>query len=235
MKTNVLITGASRGLGYAMCENYLKSGCRVFACMRSISGKAVRKLKEQYGEDLLLFEMDVAVSQSVEQAAEKIRQVTSCLDIIINNAAIHSGSSMNNLEQVIAEDCLEVYNVNTLGPLRVAKEFAGLLEGGSMKVLANISSEAGSISTCGKEREFDYCMSKVALNMESVLLQNYLRSRGIKVLALHPGWVRTDMGGKQADFAPEVSAQNVVNVIKDHARDLEGALFLNYDGKSIMF
>lgn len=74
------------------------------------------------------------------------------------------------------------------------------------KVIVNISSEAGSIGECWRDREFDYCMSKAALNMQSVLLQKYLKSEGIKVLAIHPGWMRTDMGGAEADISPDTSA-----------------------------
>lgn len=232
---NVLITGSSRGLGYALAEEYAANGFYVFACARDIKTDGLKRLKEKYKENISLIIMDVSHSESVERAAEQVKQMVTHLDIIINNAAVHSEDSFAELETVNIDNCIEVYNIDALGPLRVTKAFCSLLDHGELKVLANISSESGSISDCKREKEFDYCMSKAALNMESKLLQNYLIKRDIKVLAIHPGWIRSDMGGANADFSTNESAKNVLNIIDQYKDNLDGPVFVDYTGKALNY
>lgn len=231
VKKHILITGASRGLGYALAEKYLENECIVYACMRNVSNSACEKLKDKYKNNLHLITMDVSNTASVKNAAKSIIELTIQIDVVINNAAVHMKDSLNMLEEIDVDSCLEVYNINSLGPMRVAKELLQFLENGSMKVLVNISSEAGSIGDCKREKEFDYCMSKAALNMLSVQLQNYLVHRNIKVLSIHPGWVQTDMGGFNAHFPPSEAASNVVDLIERLYKDLNGPVYVDYSGK----
>jgi NAD(P)-dependent dehydrogenase (short-subunit alcohol dehydrogenase family) len=106
----------------------------------------------------------------------------------------------------------ETLNVNTFGPLRMVQQFLPLLERGDYKLIVNISSEAGSIADCWRESEFAYSMSKAALNMQSKILQNHLKPHGFKILAVHPGWMRTDMGGAEADIHPDEAAEGIFNL-----------------------
>lgn len=235
MKRNVLITGASRGLGHDMAAVYLAEGCRVLACARGGSSPKLAALKDKFGEDLQIIEMDIADSDSVLQAATQVKGHTDYLDIIINNAGIHADDSFKVLEDINVDNSLEVYNVNTLGALRVAQQFTALLGKGTAKILVNISSESGSITNCPREKEFDYCMSKAALNMQSVLLQNYLKIRGIKVLAVHPGWFRSDMGGPNAHLAVLEAAEGVVRLIDKFGSDLSGPVFVDYTGNEVKY
>lgn len=195
MKGKVLVSGASRGLGHELVKKYLESGFAVYACVRNFKQDGFNELKEKFGDALQVIVMDVASTKSVEGAAAAVKSTTSGLDMIINNAGIYPEGGMKVLEEVDVDNFLGTYNINTLGALRVAKEFTGLLEKGSMKTLVNISSEAGSIGACNREKEFDYCMSKAALNMQSVLLQNYLKKEGHKG-ACHTPWLDQERYGR---------------------------------------
>ena len=235
MQKNILITGASRGLGNGLAVKYLEAGFRVFACVRDINSTKLNELKKIYGDHLQVIEMDISETISVEKAAVQIKAMTGSLDIIINNAGIHAEGSFNVLEEINVDDCLEVYNVNTLGALRVAKAFLDLLDKENRGILVNISSESGSMTNCFREKEFDYCMSKTALNMQSVLLQNYLKTRNIKVLAIHPGWFRSDMGGPNAHLAVSEAAEGVVAIIEKTGNDLNAPIFIDHTGNTMSY
>ena len=179
--------------------------------------------------------MDVSNTESVEKAAEMANQLVPHLDIIINNAAVHYFDSDNVLEEVNIENCLETININAVGPLRVAKEFVGLLDKGTLRMLVNISSEAGSISDCTVGNWFDYNMSKAALNMESMQLHNYLSRRMITVLAIHPGWIKTDMGGPNAPQLPEEAAKSIMTTIANNIGKLNSPIFIDNVGRPMNY
>lgn len=231
----VLITGASRGLGYALADSYASAGFYVIACARNVDSSALQKLKGTYKDNIYVVAMDVAKTDSVEKAATQIELAVSSIDIVINNAAIHSEDSSLELEKINVDNCLETYNVNALGALRVAKAFISLLDKGYLKVLVNISSEAGSISNCNRGKEFDYCMSKAALNMESKMLQNYLKDRNIKVLAIHPGWIKTEMGGPNADISSSEAAKGIIDITEKYRQGEKELLYIDYTGKPMEF
>lgn len=227
----VLITGAGRGLGLALTAKFLATGHLVVAGYRGASEKLAR-LAGQYAERLIPVQLDVTNEAEVATAASAIAYRIRGLDILINNAGIHLETAYRPLEELDFESMLTTFQVNTLGPLKVAKHFIGLLEKGSKKLLLNISSEAGSISTCWRDREFDYCMSKAALNMQSKIMQNYLKPRSIKILAIHPGWVRTEMGGANADITPEESAAGIYELTQKQW-SLDEGMYFDYTGKPL--
>jgi NAD(P)-dependent dehydrogenase (short-subunit alcohol dehydrogenase family) len=231
----VLIAGASRGLGYALADAYAGKGFFVIACARDTSSPQLAALKKKHDDTVRLVVMDVSRTDSVEQAALRVRRDVHDLDILINNAGVHAEDSFSELEKVNVDNCLATFNINALGPLRVTKAFLDLLEKGTVKELVNISSESGSISDTTRVKEFDYCMSKAALNMQSKLLQNYLGSRGIKVLSLHPGWMRTDMGGPRATFSPVEAAARVIEIADRYRSVLQGPIFVDYTGKTLNY
>lgn len=231
MNRNVLITGASRGLGLCFARKYLEEGDTVFAGARDINSPLLLKLHKAYPNTLFQIKLEVTDTDSIEQVAEIMKSRTDRLDIIINNAAIHNDSSFEILENTDIDDCLQVYDVNSLGPLRVVKAFLPFIRKSQSAKIINISSESGSISTCGREKEFDYCMSKAALNMGTRLLSNYLRKDNITVLAVHPGWMRTDMGGSNAELDPYETACKLVNLF-DGIQDIDTPVFIDNEGKS---
>jgi NAD(P)-dependent dehydrogenase (short-subunit alcohol dehydrogenase family) len=127
---------------------------------------------------------------------------------------------------------LPVYQVNAVGPLIVVKYALPLLRKGQRKLIINFSSEAGSIGACWRKSEYAYCMSKAALNMASRILQNALKEEGFKVLALHPGWFSSDMGGVDAPITPAEAAEEIVKLVLNPL-SLVGPIFVASNGEAL--
>lgn len=230
MKKTILITGASRGLGFFLAKKYLEDGNMVFAGVREVSSSNITALKEVYPDSFIPVELEVTDTASLNRAAERIGAFTDKLDVIINNAGIHGSTSFEKLENTDVDECLRVYDVNSLGPLRVVKAFLQYIRKGTFAKVINISSESGSIGASLRDREFDYCMSKAALNMETKLLSNYLKKDNVAVLSVHPGWMRTDMGGSNAELDPYDTACRLVELFQN-IRQTGQALFIDNEGK----
>ncbi len=230
MKQKVLITGASRGLGYFLTKRYLEEGDTVFAGAREVSAPKLCELKKEYPETLCIVELEVTDTNSTITAAKMVGQYTDKLDIIINNAAIHGQSSFEILEKTDLDECLTVYDVNSIGPVRIVKAFLSFIRNNEHSKIINISSESASIGTCKRDKEFDYCMSKAALNMGTKLLSNYLKKDQAIVLAVHPGWMRTDMGGSNAHLDPYETACKLVDLF-EQINDIDHPVFIDNKGE----
>lgn len=231
MVKNILITGADKGLGFSLTKLYLEKGYTVFSGLLNQPSEDFQELKNKYGEKLNIVSLDVRSDASVTSSHEEVSRLTDRLDILINNAGVHFEKSFAVLEGVDFQTALDTHNINTLGPLRVTKAYIPLVRNGQDKVIVNISSEAGSIGECWREKEFDYCMSKAALNMQSVLLQKYLKGDGIKVLAVHPGWMQTDMGGAEADISSDISALGIYELVNKYKGELDSPIYMDYSGR----
>lgn len=230
-KQTVLIAGASRGLGLCFAQKYLEDGWLVLAGVRNPDDVRLKEQASRYPETCILLPMDVTDTVSIEKAAALASKMAEHIDLVINNAGIHAKSSFEVLERADLDDCLMVYDVNALGPLRVVKAFLPMIPENGNGLIVNISSESGSISNAGREKEFDYCMSKAALNMGTKLLDNYLSKRGIKVIAVHPGWMRTDMGGANAALDPYETACRLAQVFTKVDRRNREVTFMDNTGK----
>ncbi|WP_462410796.1 SDR family oxidoreductase [Neobacillus sp. Marseille-QA0830] len=230
----IFVTGASRGLGLAMVEQFLKNGCFVWTGARTKETPELTQLRGQYPGMLECVELDVSDDQSVQRAKEFIFSKTEKIDWLINNAAILGEIQSTLFDRLDFDEMLKVYNTNALGPLRMANALIPLVLNSDSKLVVNISSEAGSIQDCRRVNQFAYTMSKAALNMQSNLLHNQLAERGGRVLTLHPGWIQSYMQGKldeAADLTPEQAASYVIQVISNYEASSERqAKFLDYLG-----
>ena len=224
-----LVTGASRGLGLELTRLLLEKEYSVAALIRK-DNASTNELKKKYMEKLLTFTCDVTDEDGLRACAGKIAKVFPYLDILLNNAAINLDQPPKRLEELDFSIFETTYAVNSVAPLKVAKHFLPLLKKGNEKTLVSISSEAGSIGNAQRESEFAYCMSKAALNMGMKILHNYLKDEGIRILALHPGWIRSDMGGPHAEWTPAESAQKMLSYIQSPPDDPE-LIYLFSDGK----
>jgi NAD(P)-dependent dehydrogenase (short-subunit alcohol dehydrogenase family) len=233
MSESVFITGADKGLGLALARKFLDEGFLVFAGQYGPDG-ALGQLGEQFPVQLRILPQDVTDPTSVSASARRVAKISDSLDILINNAGVFFPQTKLPLPEVDLEDghLESMIEVNAFGPLRVTKWFLPLLEKGRLKRIVNISSEAGSISDCGRESWFGYCMSKAALNMQCCLLQRHLKPKGFKVLAIHPGWLRTDMGGPDADLDPQVSA-GAIFALATRNWSLDDPIYMDYTGRTL--
>ncbi len=231
MAYNILITGANRGLGLALAECLLENGHSVHTLNRHDSPR-LTQLEARYPKTLRRYCADVTDEASVRQALEKVSRQAEGLDILLNNAAVHLDQARLPLEKVDFSVYLPAFQVNSVGPLIVAKYALPCLRSGRKKLIVNFSSEAGSIGSCWRKSEYSYCMTKAALNMASRILQNAVKEDGIKVLALHPGWFTSDMGGADAPISPAAAAEPIVKLILDPP-GLEGPIFVDSSGAEL--
>jgi NAD(P)-dependent dehydrogenase (short-subunit alcohol dehydrogenase family) len=227
----ILITGANRGLGQALTEKLLVDGHHIHAINRRESND-LSQLKKKFPGSLWLYSGDVNDESSVRKALETIGGQVDAIDIVLNNAAVHLEQSRPLLEQVDFSIYLPTYQANAVGPLIVTKYALPLLRKGNRKLIVNVSSEAGSIGACWRNSEYSYCMSKAALNMASRILQNALMEEGIKVLALHPGWFSSDMGGTDAPITPSDAAGEIAKLVLNPP-GLDGPIFVAPNGDAI--
>jgi NAD(P)-dependent dehydrogenase (short-subunit alcohol dehydrogenase family) len=236
LSIQVLISGANRGLGLALVSRFLGGGFRVYAGIRASSDN-LQALLQDYGARLVLVPLDVADMASIRKAASQVIGLTPALDILINNAAVYlPPKPVRRLGELDLTDghLEETLNVNVFGPLRVTQQFLPLLDRGRMKLILNISSEAGSIGNCQRTGEYAYCMSKAALNMQSRILQNDLDPRGFRVLAIHPGWMRTDMGGPEADIHPDEAAEGIFRLSMKPWKTGD-SMYIDYQGMPLQW
>jgi NAD(P)-dependent dehydrogenase (short-subunit alcohol dehydrogenase family) len=214
-------------------SRFLRGGFQVFAGVY-LPSSDFSALQKEFPTMLTLVPLDVSDMESIRRAAGQLAASVSRLDILLNNAGIHVKNEAVLLEDLdFSDGHLEAtMAVNAYGPLRMTQQFLPLLKAGQRKLILNISSEAGSIADCWRDKQFVYCMSKAALNMESKLLQNYLGPQGFKVLAVHPGWMRTDMGGEQATLHPDESAENIF-ALATKARTPDDLIYLDHQGNAL--
>ena len=220
----ILVTGASRGIGLEFVRQYVEQGARIFAtCRQPATGRELSALAEQAGERLAVLRMDVTRVGEVAFVAQGVAEETDALDLLINNAGASArGEQVANLDPATM---LGIFHLNAVAPMIVAREFLPLLSKGATPKIVNISSTMGSLAGKKSGGHYSYCSSKAALNMLTRALAHDLREAGIGVYALHPGWVKTDMGGKYADIAPEASVRAMRNTIAELDLGQSGGFF----------
>ena len=226
-----LVTGANRGLGLALVERMLTRGDRVVAaCRQPGRATALNTLAGEHPGRLHVLPLDVAVAKSIAALVDELSLVDPDLRLrlLINCAGVlHSGERFGSLSAEVLEDSLRV---NAVGPLLLTQALAPWLADGAR--VANITSELGSIGDVHRFGSPSYAVSKAAQNMATAQLAQALSARGIVVLALHPGWVRTDMGGDNATVEPDASAVGLLRVI-DAATPTQSGGFMDWRGEPL--
>jgi len=222
---SILVTGANRGLGLALARSFAADGWRVHACCRQVEkAKSLKALKG----DIHVHRLDVTDSLQVANLARSLRDES--IDLLINNAGLLGSASP--FGKVDFDDWLEVFAVNAMAPLRLAERFVDHLAGSDLKIIVNMSSTMGSISENASGGRYIYRSTKAALNMVVRSMAIDLEPRGITVIALHPGWARTDMGGASAPLSPDESVADLRRLIGRLGLEDSGKFF-NHDGSQI--
>ena len=224
----VLVTGANRGLGLALARHYASMGFRVYACCRRPArASALKEFAGTAPGKVSLHRLDVASAASVGRLARSLRG--KALDLLINNAGIYGGRlPLQEIDYVLWRKACEV---NLLGPVRLSAAFARAL-GKRRGLIVNISTIMASVALTDEAGSYAYRSTKAGLNMVSKTLANELKPSGVSVVAIHPGWVRTDMGGPRAPLSPDESAAKVAAVIAKLSLSDSGK-FLNYRGETM--
>ena len=244
MARTALVTGANRGIGLEFVRQLLARGDHVVAaCRHPGKASALNTLAGEHPGRLHVLPLDVADAKSRASLLHDLPLVLGDdgrIDLLLNNAGVlHSGERFGHVEQAMLDDSLRT---NAIGPFLLAQALVPLLcdvapghaddTGSPRTVIANISSQLGSIANTTRFGTPSYAISKAAQNMASVLLARALAERGIVVLALHPGWVQTEMGGAQAQVTPADAVAGLLRVI-DAATPSQSGAFLDWRGASL--
>jgi NAD(P)-dependent dehydrogenase (short-subunit alcohol dehydrogenase family) len=230
MKT-VLITGASRGIGLEFIRQYAEDGWRVLACARNPSeSDALQQLATQFRDRVQVHALDVADRAQIEQlshalSAEKI-------DVLINNAGVYPASHGDSFHQIDYAAWAYAFEVNTMAPLKMADAFYRQIARSDTKKIVTITSKMGSVTDNTSGGSYIYRSSKSAVNIVMKSLSIDLEPKGVIVALLHPGWVRTEMGGPNALISTEKSVTGMRQVIADLIHTDSGKFFA-YDGQVI--
>ncbi len=208
--STVLITGANRGIGLALCRHYCDRGDRVIAVCRKEAPE--------------LIELDLQIIDGIdvtENAAEIAAKIGSDkIDILINNAGI---LRLETSDDFNFDTMLEQFETNTLGPLKVTNALKERLSEGAK--VAMVTSRMGSIADNDSGGYYGYRMSKAALNAASVSLARDLISLKISIAIIHPGYVKTDMTGHNGFIEPNESAAGIVARIDELSLDTSGTFW----------
>lgn len=218
-KRQALVTGANKGLGLSIAEGLASAGLSVWmgARDRTRGEEAVKYLRGE-GLDVRFVEIDVADEESVRRAAETVGREVEALHVLVNNAGIvldlQTPPSELGMDEVKA-----TYEVNVFGPIRVTQAFAPLLKAAEDARIVNLSSGLGSLtlitdptSLFSTVNLLAYSSSKVALNAVTVSFAKEFERFGIKVNAVEPGNVRTDLNSNSGSLAPEEGAETAIKM-----------------------
>jgi NAD(P)-dependent dehydrogenase (short-subunit alcohol dehydrogenase family) len=230
-----LVTGANRGLGLEFTRQLLARGDRVVAtCRHPGKAAALNALAGEYPGRLHVLPLDVSDPKSIAGLVRELPLLDAGegegarLELLVNCAGVlHSGERFGSVAAATLEDS---FRTNAMGPLLLTQALAPRLADGAR--VANLSSVLGSIASVARFGTPSYNLSKAAQNMATVLLAQALQPRGIVVLALHPGWARTDMGGDNATVPVPDAVAGLLRVI-DRATARDSGGFRDWRGDTL--
>lgn len=229
MSHTIVITGANRGIGLELARLASSKGVRVIATARS--PESATDLKAAIGPKGVVLALDVSDDESTDRLAEDLADLgVMSIDLLINNAGVYLDGDVTALEKLESQVILDSFNINTVGPIRVTKALLPFLRRSSSPKVASISSLMGSMTENRDGGSYAYRMSKAAVNM-------FVRSlaadeREVTAIALHPGWVKTEMGGSRAPLEPAKSAEGLWTVIES-AGVADSGKFFNHAGREL--
>ncbi|KAM9352201.1 uncharacterized protein ABDE67_007058 [Symphorus nematophorus] len=259
LKGNIFVTGTNRGIGLELVKQLVeKTGedAHIYACCREPQGtraQALRDLTNQYPGKITLIKLDMSKEDSISAAVLAVSEQIGAagLNLLINNAAINTPASPAPLSATGKKNMMEVYETNVVGPFLLAK--VGLFScacsvqtpththtGDKMScrrsAIINISTLISSIEKCPETfpvaQMYPYRTSKAALNMLTRCQAEDFRTHNILVTAIHPGWVRTDMGGEKAPLSTEDSVLGLISVMSSLSSK-ECGMLLDWMGNKI--
>ena len=217
-----VVTGANRGIGAEWVNQLLEKGWTVYAGYR----KNLDKLEHVSDSNLFIHQLDVQSNQSVVNFCN---QVEGPIDLLVNNAGVGDGR-WQKLEDIDDKWSLDVLDINAIGPVRMVQALYGKMSHDKLTKVAMISSLMGSIDDCKSGRSYAYRASKSALNMFTMAMKNEAKQNNITFAILHPGWVKTDMGGSLAPVTMFESVDGMMKVLESQTLENSGR-FIQFDGE----
>ncbi|KAF7729889.1 hypothetical protein EC973_003623 [Apophysomyces ossiformis] len=225
-----LITGASRGLGLEFVKQLSVSGHTVIATARAPEQADELQLLAKENKNIHIVALDTTNNESLKAAVKTVDEITpNGVDILINNSGV-AGQRNVHAENTTAQDYLNVFQTNVVGTSNVTQAFLPILHRRNTRYIVNISSILGSIANTTGGNQSAYRVSKAAENMLSRVLASQLKKDNFIVVAIHPGWVQTDMGGKEAPLTARESIAGMLKQIENLKPEQNGTFF-DYEGK----
>ena len=241
---NIMITGANRGIGWEFTKRYLYRGDTVIGTYRDKDRSQEllslqTRMVDEGNEALIPVLLEVREQASIDACFNDVSQRIESLDMLINNAGMGDNSvetgdpaahkSFGNLK---ADAIIDFLAVNSVAPVVITQRFAPLMEWADNPKVVHISSKMGSIELRGDSGYYSYSASKTALNMLGRVMSKDLISMGVISVMLHPGWVRTAMGGPEAPVTVEESVEGMIQVI-DGLTVVDNGRFLDWNGEEL--
>jgi NAD(P)-dependent dehydrogenase (short-subunit alcohol dehydrogenase family) len=227
---NVFITGASRGIGLEMVKYGIEQNWRIFACCRNPQqADSLLSVARLANGRVSVHVADMDELTTIQALAYELRN--EAIDILINNAGVY-GSDNNKFGNVDVASWINTLQINSIAPLKLAEALIEQLRMGQKKVIACMTSKMGSMADNGSGNSYIYRSSKAALNAVVKSMSIDLKEEGIKCVALHPGWVKTDMGGPNAEITARESVTNLFKIMLSLEQGDSGR-FIDIDGSDI--
>jgi NAD(P)-dependent dehydrogenase (short-subunit alcohol dehydrogenase family) len=226
----LFITGANRGIGLEWVRQAAEEGWQVIATARTPEqSPELLRLASRFSGQLEVWPLDVTDATAVESLPGRLGALP--IDCLVNNAGVY-GQPGGNFGQVDFDNWRHTFEVNVLAPMRLMQTLAPAVERSQRRLIASISSKMGSIADNSSGGAYVYRSSKAALNavMKSASIE--LARRGITCVTLHPGWVKTDMGGPNALMEVSDSVRAMRTILQAVTMNDAGR-FIGPDGKDI--
>jgi NAD(P)-dependent dehydrogenase (short-subunit alcohol dehydrogenase family) len=225
----ILITGTNRGIGLELVRQYAADNWRVLACCRSPENAAALQQLARAHNNISVHALDVSQTRQINALARELKDTP--IDILFNNAGIYGpyDASFGNTDEQI---WLECFRINSIAPLKMAEAFVNHLASSQLKIIASMSSKMGSMADNGSGGSYLYRSSKAALNAVMTSAAIDLKPQKIKVAIMHPGWVRTDMGGPHGEIDTPECVQQLRKTLANLTLEKTGSFF-EIDGSII--
>ena len=227
---NVLITGASAGIGLEHCRTFAARGLHVLATARAPEqAEELQALARRHAGCITVLAYDAAQADAAQRLKRELADLP--IDLLLANAGA-MGGARQSFGAVDLADALQLVHVNALAPLQLVESLVDNVAASDRKLIAFQSSQMGSIGDNASGGYYAYRVSKAALNMIAKGLSKDLRPRGVTVVSLHPGWVKTRMGGAGAPLSVQqsVAAQQA---LLDRLTPSDSGRFFNFDGTQL--
>jgi NAD(P)-dependent dehydrogenase (short-subunit alcohol dehydrogenase family) len=225
-----LITGTNRGIGLELVRQYASDGWQVFAtCRDPERAPDLLRLSQDSRGLVTVLPLDVSNQKQIETLSRQLGSVE--IDLLFNNAGVY-GPTDSEFGNSDVERWMEALRINTVAPMKIMEAFVDQVAASKLRLIANMSSKMGSMADNGSGGSYIYRSTKAALNAVVVSAAHDLKARGITAVAMHPGWVRTDMGGPNGEISVEQSAAALRRILAEVNLGDSGKFF-DIDGSLI--